>query len=498
MRKQDLLNAIDELDLKYVTQAWENTQPSTDEKLRLGDTRHERFAIFGAGIAAALLVGFVALTYMRGDSRLPTNSGESDYGFTPGGISETSVTSGETSKNTESTVSVPNNDSNVSVPKTESDDTSVTSPVFRTGELYAPDKKTFTYSEGDGECRFEGDGDTPTVVFDNFVYLGSPQNIYNSLTNPNFFVQFSEELSRSGVVNKAMLNLYKQEVPYQRFYVGDKYGDLTLTSAKTVFIHGGMEEARGNNLKSMVAEFEGTTKLPAIVFQYDGVYFAIPIPENVPGGGGNKIPAMSLLKTDSDGKYKTEGASTPISVNLQAYSDVVIRLNNPEEFGLADMTSGKGHMLVSIELGNIHVEYDPASEKRDVDLTTASIVNVTPITKDYNKMNYDKTTDVHSTIENYFRAYVSWSGEGHLDDLTLLSIKETTESVEKIREELSTVNPGETPQNPECAELIHDYEVVYSDEVNTVTATCRLIFDQNNTNVWAVISSQTLDSVPID
>lgn len=511
MRERDILNAIDEIDLKYVTQAWEDTQPSTEEKLRLGDKRRVNFAAIGAGAAAVILAGFVTLNFMRGGLHLPTNSQNSNAGMTPGvsvsdGTSENSadtsdnsrVTTSKAPENSDSTVSVPNNDSTVSVPNTESNTSADGHDHFK-GKLYAPDKQTFTYECGDGS-RLEMNGDTPTVVFDNFVYLGAPQNIYNSISNPTFFVTDSDAFGGAGVLNKAMLKLYKQEVPYKRYYVGDKYGDLTLASAKTVFVHGGLEEARGNNLMSMVAEFEGTTKLPVIIYYYDGVYFAIPFGQNIPGGGKQNIPAMSFLETEWGGEYTTKGAFTPISSYLQAYSDVVIRLNNPEEFGLADMISDdKGFAIAVMELGDVHAEYNPASSKRDVDLTTATIKSAEATPIDWSA-TYKKTTDAHTTIENYFRDYIfDMTGiPPEAVNFKLLSVKETTESVEKIREELSAVNPGETPKNPDCAELIHDYEVVYNDGENNVTATCRMILDQNNTNVWAVIRSMTLDSVPID
>lgn len=482
MKKQDLLNAIDELDLKYVTQAWEDTQPSTEEYQRLGDKRHGLYAAIGAGIAAVLIFGIVTIAYMRGNARIPIDLLPSNTGImSESPASEAaSDNSDETNENIESNTNVVDNE-------------------FLSGELYAPDKETFTYEENDGQCTIIRDGDTSMIVFDNFVYLGTPQNTYNSLTNPNFFVMDSEAFGGMGVVNGAMLKLYKQEVPYKRFYVGDKYGDLTLVSAKTVFNKGNPQLARGKELMSMVAEFDGTTTFPAMIYCYDGVYFAIPMCENIPGGGGNKIPAMSFLETDWDGEYTTSGAHTPLTTNgsVQAYTDVVIRLNNPEEFGLADMVSEKGYATVNLELGDVHIEYNPTSDKRDVDLTTASIVRADPYVNEFNSFNYDKTTDLNSTIESYLRAYISWSGAGHLDDLTLTSVNEITAGVEKIREELTAVNPGESALNPDCAELIHDYEVVYSDGVNNVIVTCRMILDQNNTNVWAVISSQTISSEPI-
>lgn len=508
MRNRDILNAIDEIDLKYVTQAWENTTPPTDEPIRLNDKRRVNFAAIGAGAAAVILAGFVTMTYMRGGLHLPTNSQNSNTGITPGvSVSDvTSENSGETSENSrattskapensDSTVSVPNNDSNVSVPETESNNTSADEHDHFKGELYAPDKQTFTYECGDGS-RLEMSGDTPTVVFDNFVYLGSPQNIYNSISNPDFFVTDSDAFGGAGVLNKAMLKLYKQEVPYKRYYVGDKYGDLTLASAKTVFIHGGLEEARGNNLVSMVAEFEGTTKLPVIIYYYDGVYFAIPFGQNIPGGGKKNIPAMSFLETEWGGEYTTKGAFTPISSYLQAYSDVVIRLNNPEEFGLADMISDdKGFAIAVMELGNVHVEYNPASSKRDVDLTTATIKSAETTPIDWSA-SYKKTTDAHTTIENYFRDYVIDS-TGKLPEAVnfkLLSVKETTKSVEEIRENLIMLssNPDSSPLNPDCAELIHDYEVVYNDGEKNVTATVRLIYDKGETCVWAVVSSREI------
>lgn len=503
MRNRDILNAIDEIDLKYVTQAWENTIPPTDEPIRLNDKRRVNFAAIGAGAAAVLLAGFVTLTYMRGGLHLPTNSQNSNTGITPGvSVSDvTSENSGETSENSrattskapensDNTVSVPNNDSTVSVPNNNS--TGETHDHY-SGTLYAPDKQTFTYECGDGS-RLEMNGDTPTVVFDNFVYLGSPQNIYNSISNPNFFVTDSDAFGGAGVLNKAMLKLYKQEVPYKRYYVGDKYGDLTLTSAKTVFVHGGLEEARGNNLMSMVAEFDGTTKLPVIIYHYDGVYFAIPFGENIPGGGKQNIPAMSFLEKEWGGEYTTNGAFTPISSYLQAYSDVVIRLNNPEEFGLANMISdSKGFAIAVMELGDVNVKYYAPSSMRDVDKTTATIKSVETTPIDWSA-SYKKTTDAHTTIENYFRHYVI-NSPGKLPEAVnfkLLSVKETTADVEQIRAELSAVNPGDTPKNPDCAELIHDYEVTYSDGEKNITATCRMILDQNNTNVWAVISSREI------
>lgn len=488
MREQDILNAIDEVDLKYVTQAWENTQPSTEEKRRLSDKRRVNFAAIGAGIAAVLLAGFVTVTFMRGSARLPVNSNTSNAGVTPGiSVSDTSDNSGETSKAPQSS------DSAVTSEPTVVD-------VNRKDELYAPDGTTFTYDKNDEHCSISSNG--TTITFDNFAYLGEPKNVYNSITNPNFFVMSSEAFGGAGVENKAMLKLCEQEVPYKRFYVGDKYHDLTLVSAKTVYMGVGGDDQlwRGNRLLSMAADFEGTTKFPAVIYSYDGVYFAIPMPQNVPGGGTYRIPAMSFLQTDYNGDFTTKGAFTPVNDNVLAHSDVVIRLNNPEAFGLADMINEGA--VVSVELTDVHVEYSTArSGVRDVDLTTASIESIELLPLDWGS-TYEKTTDAYTTIENYFREYVfdAYGLTDRTNRYTLLSVTETTEDVEKIREELSNAgqNPGETPKNPDCAELIHDYEVTYYDGKNKVTAACRLIHDEGFSDLWAVLSSQTINTVEGD
>lgn len=494
MREQDILNAIDEVDLKYVTQAWENTQPPTEEKQRLGDKRRGGFAAIGTGIAAALLVGFVAITYMRGNPRLPINSETSNAGISPAvsipvtseSSAVTSGNSGETSEVSKS--SVPSVSSVTSVPVVVDSD-------IRSGELYGPDKETFTYSENDdGMGIITRDGDKTIITYNDFVYLGAPKNIFSNLTNPGFFIPYEY-----GFINEAVLKLYKQEVPYKRFYVGDKYHDLTLSSAKTVFVQGDPQEKRGKELKSMVAEFEGTTKFPAFIYCIKNTYYAVPMPENVPGRGANKIPAMSLLKTNWNSEYETESARINLADHgiARVYTDVVIRLNNPEEFGLADLISDdKGFGMVSIELSDIHIEYDPTSSKSGVDLTTASIESIEATPTDWNG-TYENTTDAYTTIDNYFRRYVfdTYGLSDRTESYTLLNVTETTEDVEKIREELMGRNPGETPKNPDCAELIHDYEVIYYDGKNMVTATCRLIHDEGFSDLWAVLLSQTINTV---
>ncbi len=495
MRKQDLLNAIDEVDLKYVTQAWENTQPSTDEKQHLGDKHHGRLAAFGAGIAATLLIGFVAVTYMRGNPRLSSNSGGDNS--KPAGIAPGVSVSAQTSEPPESSDSAV-----TSIPKTESTSDIGVHEVLQ-GTLYGPDKQTFTYNENDGESTITKDGTMTTITYDDFVYLGEPKNTYNSFMNPSFFVPHSEAFGGVGVANHAMLKLYEQEVPYRRFYVGEKYGDLTLRSAKTTFLDFDRHSDSANVLTDMVltnmrAEFDGTTKMPVIIYCYDDVYFAIPFSENVPTGGGNQIPVMSFLTPDNDGGYMTTGALTPITADgsVMAHTDVVIRLNNPEAFGLADMISEKGYAIVFMELGDVVTEYSDSSSgsgKREVDLTTAAIVDISQLGRDFSAMRPESTTDPYTTIENYFRAYVA-DTRFPTDDYKLLSANPIAKSDEEIRDELSRVNPGAKPLNPDCAELIQDYEVMYFDGENNVTATCRLIYDKSNTNVWTVISSRTISS----
>lgn len=654
MRNKDLLNAIDEIDLKYVTQAWENTQPSIEEKIPLGDKRNwGKFMAYGAGIAATLLVGFVAVSYMRGNLRLPTNSGDTYSGITPA-VSVSSGNSQGTSnspENSDTTVtSLPTTDKitaddvetvrknysneqrgiidtsildldydgkdellvlthranprvfevweknggemenvcdfgtgkvdyidNIELIKAEVNNEKVylftfsydkgtsmkadevlsmirktadgyevehllsrgtitysdiaepfTKNFYRKGwnrtdigwdqdygditpeeysklymeyigagsreygKLYAPDKQTFDYDSTDDNTTVTLGDEIKTITFDNFVYLGTPRNIYNSITDPDFFVPYSANYV-AGVQNEALLKLYKQEVPYKRYYVGEHYGDLTLISAETVFID---DEFSGQTtLKSMTASFDGTTTAPFIIYCYDNVYFAIPMPVNVPGGGGWNIPAMSFLEMKWIGEgvkdYVTIGASTPITPtgDVRAYTDVVVRLNNPEEFGLADMISEKGYATAILTLGNVRAEYSTVTNLRDVDLTTASIVNVDEHVDEFNPLIYTRTTDPHTTIDNYFRAYVNWMREDYVF-VDVLSAEETTD-VEKIIQELLCVNPDQQPLNPDCADLIHDFEVVYVQEGKEITAFCRLIYDANS-GIWTVIRSMLL------
>lgn len=178
MTEKDLFNAINEIDTKYITDAWQNTEaePLTIEngktsKLKIFATA----AAFAAAVAAICLVVYIRINYP--DVTLPNNNSLSVH--SPGDV----------------------------LPS----------------DIHGPDDVRITYGDvteviGEDGKTFAADDITADnwqrIVCDGFTYLAMPFNFVNHRQDP---VSPLEPLS------------------YKRWNVGDTFNGLTVKSASTVF-----------------------------------------------------------------------------------------------------------------------------------------------------------------------------------------------------------------------------------------------------------------------
>lgn len=446
INNKDLLNAIDELDPKYVTAAWENTQPPEQRTMRLGDKSSPKrivgrvvSACAGAVVAATLVLFAVKLI--------------------PGGISistNDSLTASENSNNTTPS----DNESSSGVLESDS-----------THKLYGPDGQWFEYDENDEHTNVTTNGGTTTITFDNFIYAGEPRNNYNIFTDPCFFTDKAP--------NSAMIKLYEQKVPFERRYVGEKVNSvLTVRTAKTVFV----KDENGTRLESMTAEFDGIAYMYTIIFGGDDGYYAVAMDSDT-----TAIPIMTSLYGDESG-YDSAEIFTPISIDtkprVMSYTDHIVKLENPNGLDIDGITGKKGYAVVKMELTDVRATYSRNwIEQKPADMTTASVIEIAEPGDNFNGLGYERTNDALTTIENYLKAHLANM------DVKIKSAAEITGKNDTAKKRLD-VNAVSSLQykspNPEYAELIHDYEIDFFDR--DFKYWCRLVYDENS-DIWTVIAS---------
>ncbi|MDE7362059.1 MAG: hypothetical protein K2N38_09020 [Oscillospiraceae bacterium] len=254
MNDKDLFNAINEIDEKYVTAAWNDTDINSDTVVIRESGRPSKMRIIGLAAACVGVLGAAFLAVHIRVNQLPQD------GLTPPadgiGVSDASiigtVVSGASPIYHFGTEYPPRSNSKEPLPIT----------------LYGPDNVQITKADvtcvdtPDGKMisadEFDGDG-WLRVECDDITYLAPPTGLStNSLDDPELYADYA--LPSYGFDMGSFDNS-----DYKRYNVGDKYGALTLMSAKSIFRNNG--SSPGECLTMCFAGFEGSVTLDAYLIR---------------------------------------------------------------------------------------------------------------------------------------------------------------------------------------------------------------------------------------
>lgn len=241
MKTDDLFNAINDIDTKYVTDAWNDTEPVADTMIIYeSETKTSKAKIFGIAAAfAALLSAACLAVYIRVNQLPNENITPPDSALVSAETSNTSGTSG-----------------------------TVIDPLLAERDmpikLYGPDLVQIKYGDvlgvtlPDGKAVAAADFDPDnweSIICDGFTYLAPSQG--RSYTSIEYGAD-NDDLF--GADSGAAI----ENNNYKRFNVGDTYGGLTVKSAMTIFHKN--SEAAGKLWECMV-EFEGEVTVNAYIIR---------------------------------------------------------------------------------------------------------------------------------------------------------------------------------------------------------------------------------------
>ena len=226
-------------------------------------------------IATALLLTAVLLLSgcsKQTETSLPdTDSGNSSE-ISDNGISNNN--SSDTSDNSE------NSDSTPEPPKPDGEPTFLTAPdgtpiytseiseVYTGSEIW-DDKKAVTFEQAEQMAQ-SGEGSF-TVRCDGFVYGCVPEKALNRIDDPEMFE--SKDNGKSfkflGELSDKNSAFDRRQTDWLRFKVGDKFGDLTVKNAYTLYTNNGriegVPDVPGAHIDDGCIEFEGELELDGYI-----------------------------------------------------------------------------------------------------------------------------------------------------------------------------------------------------------------------------------------
>ncbi|MBD5384599.1 MAG: hypothetical protein HDR72_06335 [Ruminococcaceae bacterium] len=333
MKTDDLFNAINDIDTKYVTDAWNDTEPETDTMVIYeSETKTSKVKIFGVVAAFAALISAACLAVYIRVNQLPNSN-----------IIPPDSAVGSALPDTSSTVS---NVSTAVDPLLAERDMPI--------KLYGPDLVQIKYGDVTGVTLPDGkavaaenfDPDNwESIICDGFTYLALPHG--RSYTNVQFPEINWDDLAIGGD------ETYDAERDYRRFSVGDKYGDLTVKSAMSIFHKNA--EAEGK-LWECIVEFEGEVTINAYIIRESGANYVYNSFCCVPMWNECTLPVMSF-KEGGDGYVSKEYIGEYLSGEFKYSSEYPsFYLYNDNGIWLQNVVGDKNYAAVTMKISNIQME----------------------------------------------------------------------------------------------------------------------------------------------
>lgn len=253
MKTDDLFNAINDIDPKYVTDAWNNTA-SEEDTVVYESTKFSKGRIIGAVTAFAALISAACLAVYVRVGQLPNDNITSESSPLSAGISETASTAGGLSV-ADSLIVSDSSGANSFLEEAPAADSEL--PIT----MYGPDMIQIKYGDVTGVTLEGGKvaaakdfdpSNWESVICDGFTYLAG--------SSGGNWIDFRDEGDEPFSPLKPGAAALSES--YKRYNVGDKIGDLTVKSAMTVF-HKNSEAA--GKLWECIVEFEGEVTVNAYI-----------------------------------------------------------------------------------------------------------------------------------------------------------------------------------------------------------------------------------------
>lgn len=469
MKNKDILDAIDELDLKYVTSAWENTEPREKRAFRIGGApkrrTHRVIPIISCAAAAVAAVFLTVVIVPRVNPNYAPNKARDDLSV-EGGVSSYVV------QETEMITS----DVSTGEPYLEYHLKSIQSPVDPTAEV--------TWAENDTNIKIADDGEDTIIMFGNLAYLAAPQNNYNSIELPRFFV--------NGVGNQSMRKLYDILPTYEPYSVGDKYGTLTVSKAETTVRVAADNPAASNSgtesstrVEEMNVEFDGTATVNAMISYTgnDNVYFAIPMYNET------AIPAVTPICDGDSEDYYSSVFHLNVNGSVFADNDVAIELTNADKFDSLtqrDTENYNGVKSATLQLTDVKAHYDRGGTNITAKVEMASAVStLMPSLTDY-----FHGTNAQDVIINYSKAVnVSIEDTATGESVQVVSIEPISDSETDLKAVIEDMwldsSPVSRPINTNSGVQVEDYRVILNTGEENYF---RLVFDED-TGMYTVVKA---------
>lgn len=327
MKTDDLFNAINDIDTKYVTDAWNDTEPEADTMVIYeSETKTSKAKIFGVVAAFAALISAACLAVYIRVNQLPNdNITPPDSAVGSAGVSGTSSTASEP-------------------PSADSD-----MPI----KLYGPDLVQIKYGDVLGVTLPDGksvaaenfDPDNwESIICDGFTYLAPSHG--RSYTSIEYGVDNDDLFGvDSGTVIK--------DNNYKRYNVGDKYGGLTVKSAMTIFHKNSNAEGK---LWECIVEFEGEVTVNAYIIREISAntigdpFRCVMMPNEC------TLPIMSPTANE-DGYASKVYIGEYLSGEFKYRSEYpTFHIENGNDIWLQNVVGDKNYAAVTMKISNIRMD----------------------------------------------------------------------------------------------------------------------------------------------
>lgn len=327
MNEKDLFNAINDIDPKYIANAWKNTDFSTEPTvIHIENDKPSKLRIFGvaaafaAAAAAVFLAVYVRVNYPKNNDLTPPT----------GSNSSTSSASYDQSGNF------------------------LAGPGELPFKMRGLDDVQIKYSDVAGVLT--GDGDL--VKADEF----DPENWAEvSIVNFTYLAKtaFTSLIAIESHTDQLEPDEYKwTDVSYRRYGKGDKFGTLTVKDTFTRFKY--VPEYNAAVLDICYAEFDGAADVNAFVFRKEGESMLYCVLMNME----SSLPIVglsphSLSNMYDHPRFTGESASGELKYNTEYPA---ILLKNTEIHDAEELFNGKDYAAVTLTLSDISMASDRAEQ----------------------------------------------------------------------------------------------------------------------------------------
>ena len=329
MTEKDLFNAINDIDEKQITNAWNNTAFDNEPiVIRSSGRGVSKAAVFGTVAAFAGLISAACLAVFIRVNTPPRNNVIDDP--------DSSASRSGTASNLMSGNELP-------------------------FDLFGPDYVQIKYSDITGAHTSDGTivkaadfdpDDWSDIICGDFTYLAqATANNFNSIDSPEKFDGDEDALLGFDFGSSAHT--------YKRYNTGDKFGGLTVKSAYTMFKN--ISGTTPSKLGESYVRFDGTAVVDAYIIREENGTFLKCVPMNREFA----LPVMSM-KAQARNEFYTTRYSGSYSYGEFKYSTHYpnsFTLVNGDDFNTDRFFNGKNYAAVTLTLSDIQMAWNADDTK---------------------------------------------------------------------------------------------------------------------------------------